>query len=164
MNISGLGAHRCLPARNPTRSVQETSSSNRTSISALAKSSETAGSLSITTDDGDKVTLSYSAMQQLAAAVMSTRNGETSARGAMVSSSKSVNAGVTVEGELDRQELGDILKLFKKFFLAIKDLGRNDTEKAAARMDRVGHLETISEFTYGLQYEESVAATTSQWA
>jgi hypothetical protein len=164
MNISGLGSHRCLPAHNPTRSVQETTFSNRTSISALSKSSETAGTLSITTEDGDKVTLSYSAMQKLAAAAMSTQNGETSAQGALVSSSNSVNASVSVEGELDKQEMGDILKLFKKFFLAIKDLGRNDTEKAAARMDKVGNLGTISDFSYGLQYEESVAATTAQWA
>ncbi len=156
MNLYGLGSWHHLPVSVPNRSGQAADIA-QARVATIAKRTETSGALSITTDDGDRVTLSYSALQALAAASVSVADGHTPVEGVSASSLRSVSVSLSVEGQLDKQETSDITKIFKRFFRAVQDLFRGAPEKAAARLAQGGGLDSLSGFSFNLQ-QQSVAA------
>ena len=156
MNLYGLGSSHHLPVSVPNRSGQAADIA-QARVATIAKSTETSGALSITTEDGDRVTLSYSALQAMAAASVSVADGNTSADGVSASSLRSASVSLSVDGQLDKQETSDITKLFKRFFHAVQDLFRGAPEKAAARLAKGGGLDSLSGFSFSLQ-QQSVAA------
>jgi hypothetical protein len=94
---------------------------------------ETNAALTVTTEDGDRVTLSFSAKSLTAALQYQTGAGES---GQSVAAAREAGLSVSVEGSLDKEEMSDITRLFRKFARALRDFFRGNPERAMERMSR----------------------------
>jgi hypothetical protein len=161
MDIRGLGSYHHRPDNAAVRFGQQAAASTA-SVSAAARTSRTSGSLTVKTDDGDLVTLSYSAMAMLAASQIGSRDGNSKVAAGSTTNAQSVSVSLSVAGDLDKEEWADLAKLFKSFFSALKDLVRQRPEKALEHMARTPNLESVSEFSYALQRQDSVVLSAAQ--
>lgn len=157
MNASALACCR----HSDYQPVQRTPQQAASTALAASRSTQTSGALAIQTDDGDTVTLSFSALQSLSVAAIESQSSTTKIQAGSSTSSNSTQFSVSIEGDLDQGEWADILKLARKFFSAIKDISRNDPERAAARMARVHNLDSLAGFAYTLQRQDSITAAAS---
>jgi len=79
----------------------------------LRSSTTRSGTLDVTTADGDKVSISFSAVQQLQTDQTQVRTRRGSASTQDTSHSSDVQVGVKVDGSLSDQEVADIAKLLQ---------------------------------------------------
>jgi hypothetical protein len=137
-----------------------------TKVSGIAVSNDFSGRLSVTTADGDKITLSanlesdfravsYKSQVQGAgtASEVNTRYAEYSLK---------QEFGVTVEGDLNEQEIKDLAKLFRRVANIFEKYLNGQDEAALAKtaklVGRFGRLSSLSDLDLNVDVERSVTA------
>lgn len=145
--IGGSGCESCgssspahSPVTTPTAASQPRSAGR---VSAQAAES-TKAELSLTTADGDKVTLS------IASGTGAAIDAEATGDYRSLSRVSSTEVRVEVEGSLSEAELQDIRKLARIVTRASSDVLRGDTSKAAARVEKAADLDSIQSFAFSL--------------
>jgi hypothetical protein len=131
----------CAPCHLPR---QAEASSAKTAAAVAGQVQSRSLDVTITTADGDRVTLSASQSASLAG--VATSDG----RRAGVSSTES-SVSLTVEGSLDRRELRDLRTVLK---VLAKAAAHQDSDRLARRLSRPD-LDTIA--TVQASYSESAA-------
>ena len=122
------------------------------SASHLEATTQRSGSLEVTTAEGDRVSISFSAAQQLQASQVEVRGRHGQKAGAEnVAQSSSVEVEVSVEGSLSDQEVADIAKLLESLSAAARGQG---TPKPVPSPAASGGYQTINSFQF--QYQEQV--------
>jgi hypothetical protein len=141
-----------------------------TTVSAVAISNDIEGHLSVTTAEGDTITLTanleydYRAVNY--ASNIQTDDGQVALNAKTVEASLKRDFGVTVEGDLNEQELHDLEKLFQKVssifrkFIAGED--EQDLAKTATLAERFGNLESLSGLDLSVDVERTVTALVAQ--
>ncbi|MCC6540064.1 MAG: hypothetical protein IT162_21125 [Bryobacterales bacterium] len=143
--------------RRPQRADQR---NLETSARFSAQASQsTSAELSLTTADGDKVTLSFSnsSSQAISAGKSEGSFDYSSLR------QRSTSVSIEVEGDLSKEELQDIQKLAKILTKAAGEALSGNTEQAQARAAKADKLDSIASFAYSLnqrtEYTYSLSAT-----
>ncbi|NOS76859.1 MAG: hypothetical protein HOP35_02830 [Nitrospira sp.] len=141
-----------------------------TKVSAVSAAADLSGRLSVTTADGDKITLTadfearYRAVSYQAQA--QTENGTAQVSATSIEASLKKQYGVTVEGDLNEQELHDLEKLFRKVSNIFRKYFRGQDDEALAKTarlaDKFGGLSSLS--SLDLNVERSVTVVAAQVA
>jgi hypothetical protein len=141
-----------------------------TKVSGIAVSNDFSGRLSVTTAEGDKITLSANLESDFRAV-----NYKSQVQGAGTASD--VNAryaeyslkqefGVTVEGDLNEQEVKDLARLFRKVSNIFEKYLNGQDEAALAKtaklVDRFGRLSSLSGLDLNVNVERSVTVLAAQ--
>lgn len=143
-----------------------------TKISEVAVSNDFTGRLSVTTAEGDTITLSADLESDIRA-VNYKSHIEGDCKGVDVRAkyaefSLKQEFGVTIEGDLNAQEVKDLEKLFRKVANIFSQyLKGNDDEalaKTAKLAERFGNLSSLSGLDLNLDVERSVMLLTAQVA
>lgn len=135
----GQGAAQALAEqyRAPVESRQRQPVAASRSVSGQHSSSL---ELTVTTAEGDKVTLSAQALQAFSA---ESGGGRTSA-----SRSQELSVSVNVEGDLNQEELDDIRKLALALGKSVRQAERGDIGKALRTVARASDEDTIAAFQF----------------
>jgi hypothetical protein len=137
-----------------------------TKVSGIAVSNDFSGRLSVTTADGDKITLSANLESDFRAV-----NYKSQVQGAGTASdvntryaeySLKQEFGVTVEGDLNEQEVKDLAKLFRRVANIFEKYLNGQDEAALAKtaqlVERFGRLSSLSDLDLNVDVERSVTA------
>lgn len=137
-----------------------------TKVSGVAISNDFSGRVSVTTAEGDKITLSanlesdflaVSYKSQVAGA--STKAGD---EAKCAEHSLKQEYGVTVEGDLNEQEVKDLAKLFRRVANIFEKYLNGQDDAALAKtgklVERFGRLSSLSGLDLNLDVERSVTA------
>lgn len=111
---------------------------------AKSVTTDTQGTLSVVTKDGDKVTLSFSAQKQYQAASYKGSEGYARVR----SSSSSTTVGVKVEGNLSDEELKDLTTLLGALGKAAGESNKGETPDVGGLVKSLQRLETLAKFDF----------------
>lgn len=155
---------------NPSRLFQAPSSdpngprSLDTQVGAIAVSNDLTGQLTVTTAEGDKVTLSADLAEEFRTVTYrgASRQDGTSVlvSGQQTEYSSSRQLGVAVEGDLNEQEVHDLSKLFRKVLNIFRKFFRGQDEAALAKTaklaERFENLSTLSSLDLSVEVERSV--------
>lgn len=143
-----------------------------TKVSAISASTDLTGQLSVTTAEGDRITLTadfearYRAVNYQAKA--GTEQGMVEANATSVEASLKKQYGVTVEGDLNEQELRDLEKLFRKVSNIFRKYFRGQDDEALGRTaklaDKFGGLSSLSGLDLSVNVERSVSVVAAQVA
>ena len=143
-----------------------------TQVSGVAVSNDFTGRLSVTTAEGDTITLSadlesdFRAVNYKAQAAGDGKTVDVDAKYAQFSLKQEF--GVTVEGDLNEQEVKDLAKLFRKVANIFKKyLSGQDDEalaKTAKLAERFGRLSSLSGLDLTVDVERSVTVFAAQIA
>lgn len=143
-----------------------------TKVSAVSAAADLSGRLSVTTAEGDKITLTadfearYRAVNYQAQA--QTENGTAQVKATSVEASLKKQYGVTVEGDLNEQELHDLEKLFRKVSNIFSKYFRGQDDEALAKTtklaDKFGSLSSLSSLDLSVNVERSVTVVAAQVA
>ena len=143
-----------------------------TRVSGVSVSNDFSGRLSVTTAEGDTITLS-SDLESDFHAVNYTSHTEgdgqaVDVRAKYAEYSLKQEFGVTVEGNLNEQEVKDLEKLFRKVANLFKQYVRGQDEEALAKTaklaERFGHLSSLSSLDLSVDVERSVTIFAAQVA
>ena len=116
-------SHRAQPQRASARAATIDAEINRT------------GALQVTTDDGDSVTISFAALQQLHAESFRGKAGGAKIAYGNESQTSGVSVNISVDGSLDEQEVADIGELLQQLSSAVQDPSATpDTAQLAAQL------------------------------
>lgn len=118
-------------------------------------------SLTVTTGDGDRVTLSLSAQSLLAAPQFRAASGES---GESLAAAQTTGVALSVEGSLDKEEVLDLARLFRTFARALRDVFRGDPARAVERMSRPQALDSLAGFSYSMAHQTQTAVRSVQQA
>lgn len=135
-----------------------------TKVSGVAVSTDFSGRLSVTTAEGDKITLSANLQSDFRAANYTSHaagDGQTvDVQAKYAESSLKQEFGVTVEGDLNDQEVKDLSKLFRKVANIFKKVlsGQDDAAlaKTAKLADSFGNDSSLSGLDLSVDYERTV--------
>lgn len=117
------------------------------------------GALQVTTDDGDTVSISFAALEQLhAESFRGKSNGARVADGS-TSQTNGVSVNISVDGSLDEQEVADISELIQQLSQAIHD---PDATPEAAQFDDGGALDSLDAFQFAYQEQTHVDYSSSR--
>jgi hypothetical protein len=141
-----------------------------TQVSGVAVSNDLSGRLSVTTAEGDTITLTADLEYDFRAVNYSsqvTSGGSTvDLEARYAESTLKKEFGVTVEGDLNEQELKDLEKLFRKvsnilrsFFHGNDEAGLSKTAKLAERLE---HLPSLSGLDLSVDVQRSVTLLAAQ--
>lgn len=143
-----------------------------TKVSAISASTDLTGQLSVTTAEGDKITLTadfearYRAVNYQAKA--ETEQGTVEVKATSIEASLKKQYGVTVEGDLNEQELHDLEKLFRKVSNIFRKYFRGQDDEALAKTaklaDKFGGLSSLSSLDLSINVERSVTVVAAQVA
>lgn len=143
-----------------------------TKVSAISTATDLTGQLSVTTAEGDKITLTadfaarYRAVNLQAQA--QTENGTVNVSAKSIEATLKQQYGVTVQGDLNPQELSDLEKLFKKVGSIFSNFfnGKDDEAlaKTAKLADKFGGLSSLSSLDLSINVERSVTVLAAQVA
>jgi len=143
-----------------------------TKVSAISASTDLTGQLSVTTAEGDKITLTadfearYRAVNYQAKA--ETEQGTVEVNATSVEASLKKQYGVTVEGDLNEEELHDLEKLFRKVSNIFRKYFRGQDDEALAKTaklaDKFGGLSSLSSLDLSINVERSVTVVAAQVA
>jgi len=155
------------PSTNPT-GVQRLD----TQVRAVAVSNDFSGRLSVTTAEGDTVTLSaglessFRAVNYKSHAEGGGKTVDVHAKYAEYSLKQEF--GVTVDGDLNAQEIKDLEKLFRKVANIFKQYLNGQDDGALVRTaklaERFGHLSSLSGLDLSVEVERSVTVFAAQVA
>ncbi len=153
-NLNQLSANGPAPQRLDTK------------VSGVAISNDFSGRLSVTTAEGDTITLSANVESDfLAASYKSHVEGggtTTDVEAKYAEFSLKQEFGVTVEGDLNEQEVKDLTKLFRKVANIFEKYlnGQDDAAlaKTAKLVERFGRLSSLSGLDLNVDVERSVTA------
>jgi hypothetical protein len=144
----------------PRPQAQRPATSLERSIVASA-ASHTDASLSITTDEGDSVTISFAqdSSATYSSLVRARRGSEGAERSRQVQRSQQSSSSlqVQVQGDLNDQELKDIQDLVQRVSQALRDFVSGDSSRAADRMSAPADLGSLSGFQLEMHHDESVS-------
>jgi hypothetical protein len=144
---------------NPSRGQRITSQSSQAKIS-----SQRSIDLSLVTAEGDKVTLSANAAFQAGYATYNsqgTLNGVTSvSQGESFEASLEREFSISVEGDLNKQELKDIRKALKNIIKIAKKFFKGDLDNAFVKALRLRPPDTIA--SLDASFQTSVSASFAQ--
>ncbi len=116
--------------------------------------------ITIVTAEGDKVTISASAMAELSYPTYNGK-GQTGQSSESTSSMAEIRTGqqfsLTVEGDLNKDELKDIRRALKTIMKATKDLLRGHTEKAADRTAKLSKLDQLASIDAAVTFTREVS-------
>jgi hypothetical protein len=143
-----------------------------TQVSGVAVSNDFSGRVSVTTAEGDTITLSANLESDFRAVNYKSHvegDGKTvdvDARYAEYSLKQEF--GVTVEGDLNEEEIKDLAKLFRKVANIFQKYlnGQDDAalEKTAKLAERFGKLSSLSDLNLSVDVERSVTVLATQIA
>lgn len=143
-----------------------------TKVSAISASTDLTGQLSVTTAEGDRITLTadfearYRAVNYQAKA--ETEQGSVEVKATSIEASLRKQYGVTVEGDLNEQELHDLEKLFRKVSNIFRKYFRGQDDEALAKTaklaDKFGGLSSLSSLDLSVNVERSVTVVAAQVA
>lgn len=162
------------PSKFFQASAVDPSSSQRldAKVSAISAATDLTGQLSVTTAEGDKITLTadfearYRAVSYQAKA--ETEQGMVAVNATSVEASLKKQYGVTVEGDLNEQELHDLEKLFRKVSNIFRKYFRGQDDEALAKTARLaekfGGLSSLSSLDLSVNVERSVTVVVAQVA
>lgn len=155
------------PAADPSRSQRLD-----TKVSAVSAAADLSGRLSVTTAEGDKITLTtdfearYRAVNYQAKA--ETEQGTVEVNATSIEASLKKQYGVTVEGDLNEQELHDLEKLFRKVSNIFRKYFRGQDDEALAKTaklaEKFGGLSSLSGLDLSVNVERSVTVVAAQVA
>jgi hypothetical protein len=137
-----------------------------TKVSGVAISNDFSGRLSVTTADGDKITLSANLESDFRAVNYKSQvEGDgttTSVEAKYAEYSLKQDFGVTVEGDLNEQEVKDLTKLFRRVANIFEKYLNGQDEAALAKtaklVERFGRLSSLSGLDLNVDVERSVTA------
>ena len=143
-----------------------------TKVSAISASTDLTGQLSVTTAEGDKITLTADFEARYRAATYQakaeTEQGTVEVKATSVEASLKKQYGVTVEGDLNEQELHDLEKLFRKVSNIFRKYFRGQDDEALAKTaklaDKFGGLSSLSSLDLSINVERSVTVVAAQVA
>ena len=143
-----------------------------TKVSAVAISNDLEGRLSITTAEGDKITLTadleydYRAVNYTSK--VQTDNGTVDVNAKYAESSLKREFGVTVEGDLNKQELKDLEKLFRTVSNIFRKFYSGQDEAALAKtarlVERFENLSSLSGLDLSVNVERTITVLAAQIA
>ncbi len=141
-----------------------------TKVSAVAISNDLDGRLSVTTADGDKITLTadleYDFRAVNYASKLQADDATVDVKAKYVEASLKREFGVTVEGDLNEQELKDLEKLFRKVSNIFRKFFSGQDEEALAKtaklVERFGSLSSLSSLDLSVDVNRSVTALAAQ--
>jgi len=155
-------------------SAAASSSSQRldSKVSAVSAAADLSGRLSVTTAEGDTVTLTADIEARYRAvnyqAKTETEQGTAEVAATSVEASLKKQYGVTVEGDLNEQELHDLERLFRKVSNIFRKFfnGQDDDAlaKTAKLADKFGGLSSLSGLDLSVNVERSVTVVAAQVA
>lgn len=114
-----------------------------------------AGALEVTTDDGDKVSISFATLDQLSKSAAGAVSGDSAVGSSSSYSARGMSVAVTIDGSLDSEETADISELMQSLFEAAVGGQTGATPDAAS-------LESLDRFQFA--YMEGVRLSSSQFA
>ena len=129
-------------ALQPQRHTQQPRVQARAEV-LVAEVSRT-GTLQVTTDDGDTVSISFSALEQLYAESFRGKAGGARIDYHSRSQSSQVSIDIGVEGSLDREEVADVTNLIQQLSQAIRN---PEATPGAVQLENGGNL-TAFQFAY----------------
>ena len=137
-----------------------------TKVSGVAVSNDFSGRLSVTTADGDKITLSANLESDFRVVNYKSQveggGTTTNVEAKYAEYSLKQEFGVTVEGDLNEQEIKDLTKLFRKVANIFEKYlnGQDDAAlaKTAKLVERFGRLSSLSGLDLNVDVERSVTA------
>jgi len=124
-------------------------------VSRLSVQSTRATELRVTTDEGDRVTISTSSTRALSYAAASGVAGGTRASAESMTASGSDSLSIIVEGALSRDELVDLRKVIKAFERAAV---KGDAERLLHRLSRPD-LDTIESVSARVTSETAISTS-----
>jgi hypothetical protein len=144
----------------------------KTQVSGIAVSNDLSGRLSVTTAEGDTITLTADFEYDFRAVNYSSQvagDGSTVNLDAThIESTLKKEFGVTVDGDLNQQELSDLEKLFRKVSSIFKGFFRGDDEvgltKTAKLAERLELLPSLSGLDLNLDVQRSVTVLAARIA
>jgi hypothetical protein len=148
-----------LPSANDTRAQRLD-----TKVSGVAVSTDFSGRLSVMTSEGDKITLSADIESDFRAVNYRSHvegdGGTVDVKGKYAEYSLKQEFGVTVEGDLNEQEVKDLASLFRKVANIFKKFlsGQDDAAlaKTAKLADRFENYSSLSDLSLSVDLERSV--------
>ncbi len=143
-----------------------------TKVGAIAVSNEFSGNLTVTTAEGDKVTFTANLEEQFRALTYQAQAEQDGValdvRATTVDYSLSRKLGLTIEGDLNEQEVKDLTKLFRKVVNIFKKYIGGEDEAALAKTaklaDRFSKLSSLSSLDLSVDVERSVTVVAAQLA
>lgn len=141
-----------------------------TKVSGVAISNDFSGRVSVTTAEGDTITLSAKLESDFRAVSYKSQvegaGTTTDVDAKYAEYSLKQEFGVTVEGDLNRQEIKDLAKLFRKVANIFEKYlnGQDDAAlaKTAKLVERFGRLSSLSGLDLNVNVERSVTALAAQ--
>ena len=137
-----------------------------TKVTGVAVSNDFSGRLSVTTADGDKITLSANLESDFRAVNYKSHveggGTTTDVKAKYAAYSLKQEFGVTVEGDLSEQEVKDLTKLFRRVANIFEKYLNGQDEAALAKtaklVERFGRLSSLSGLDLNVDVERSVTA------
>jgi hypothetical protein len=137
-----------------------------TKVSGVVISNDFSGRLSVTTAEGDKITLSANLETDFRAVSYKSHveggSTTTDVEAKYAAYSLKQEFGVTVEGDLNEQEVKDLTKLFRKVANIFEKYLNGQDEAALAKtaklIERFGRLSSLSDLALNVDVERSVTA------
>ncbi len=158
MRVQGLErglAHSVMHGMHRHQNPSRPDRTRRDSTVQASTSSLKAGALEVTTDDGDKVSISFALLNQLSLSAASKTASDTSATSSSTYSINGLSMAVSIDGSLDSEETADISELMQSLFGTAVS-GQTDTTLAA------GSLDSLDSFQFA--YMEGTQASVSVYA
>lgn len=117
------------------------------------------GALQVTTDDGDTVSISFAALEQLHAESFRGKAGGARVAYGGRSQSSQVSIDIGVEGSLDTKEVADITNLIQQLSQAIRNPAATPE---AAQLGDGGNLDSLDAFQFAYQQQVHVDYSSSR--
>lgn len=113
------------------------------------RSTQTAGALSVRTDDGDVVNISFASLSSQSVGRYSATDGDNRVSGVERASSSAYAVEVSVEGTLDDDEVEDIRKLLSKLASQVHNPNSRRIENQFEKLD------SLESFQFGFEQTQS---------
>lgn len=114
--------------------------------------------ITLVTAEGDTVTLSASQTKEIWFDTYSSK-GQSTGSDAALSASKSSEFSMTVEGDLNKEELKDIRKAIRTIWKAERDILKGHDERATERTTKLAELDQIASIDAKLEFRQTVSVT-----
>jgi hypothetical protein len=140
----------------------QTSSAGGASLQAsqLQYEAEQSGVLKITTAQGDTVSISFAALNEIESQSANASAGGSSASASNSEVASAYAASVQINGSLNSNEQSDITKLLGGLLQAMQDESSGNTAQAAQDLQGIGSLNSLQSFQFQWQQETQAQAST----
>jgi len=163
--MSCVNSISCAPADNTTALSPQEASASSVSVEAtqVRVSQAQTSDMTMVTMGGDTVTWSSTRSAELSFTTYNAqgRVGDSSATisGALTELHRTTACSITVEGDLNKEELKDIRSAIRTMQKAAKDVLKGYDEKAAARMANLADLDQFASIDADLEFMRQISVT-----